>query len=67
MKAFLTLLGLFAWATIVLADEAAFRSITQQYNAQLKKQLSNNTYGYGTNGCNSGNVVVRRDWYQTCT
>lgn len=62
MKVFLALLGLFAGAMTVVADEAAFKSITQQYKAQLTKQLSSNTNSYGTNGCNSRNVVVRRDW-----
>lgn len=59
MKGFFSLLGLFALAMIVIADEAAFRSITQQYKNQLRTQLPNSTYG-----CTGRNVAVRREWFQ---
>lgn len=59
MKGLLSLLGLFALAMTVVADEAAFKNITLEYKVQLRRQLSNNT-----SGCTGYKVGVRREWFE---
>jgi hypothetical protein len=57
MKSLLSLLGLFAWAIAVLADEATFTNLTMQYKSQVRGQLAGHTAG-----CTGYAVGVRREW-----
>jgi hypothetical protein len=58
MKGLLSLVGLLALATMIVADEAVFRNLTRLYKNQLNRQISNHT-----SGCTGGKVGVRKEWF----